>query len=425
MVYAVAKRGFGAGTGNWAALLVGIDAVSDLSRARAANVHAVRVWRLDLCVWSDGIGIVGFHPSNGFRRQDMAREKTNRIPFKAIGFIAVGTAIALYAHNLAFVTCLAGNIYLFLQALLKRQPWRKEWELIAGQAARGDIVFAVAVLCADAAGENSDRVLDAGSGLAGCGANDACIYDLSAITAALDRDGARRFDPGLGFCDMAVDPTGADGKASRARGCWARLRWFRHCCCLFFPMSFAPCLCRAGRLCLRWCMRFCWRCWLHARRAGYKLVWGWRSLDWAAVLLPFYYSAFGEWRRAPYVEADAFLRAQATNGDVILHDNKLAFFPMHLYDRTLPQVFLADPPQSDNDTLAPASQAAMELFPIEFDKAVAGQQRVWFVIYRTAIEEAADAGIPHANLARLDGQISARAGNGLWRPGHHCSMQAR
>jgi hypothetical protein len=75
---------------------------------------------------------------------------------------------------------------------------------------------------------------------------------------------------------------------------------------------------------------------------------------------------------------------------------------MHLYDRALPQVFLADPPQSDNDTFAPASQAAMGLYPIDFEQAVNGKTRVWFVIYQTAIDEAQQLHQPHANLARLD-----------------------
>jgi len=122
----------------------------------------------------------------------------------------------------------------------------------------------------------------------------------------------------------------------------------------------------------------------------------------ALLTLPFYYSAWGEWRRAPFAEANQFLRAHAQADDVILHDNKLSFFPMHFYDRTLPQQFLADPPGSSNDTLARGSQEAMQLFPIEFDVAVRGRTRVWFVIFQTAIDEAAQEGRAHGNLSRLD-----------------------
>lgn len=122
----------------------------------------------------------------------------------------------------------------------------------------------------------------------------------------------------------------------------------------------------------------------------------------ALTLLPFYYAAFGEWRRAPFAETNQFLRAHAQADDLILHDNKLSFFPMHFYDRALPQQFLADPPGSSNDTLARVSQEAMGLFPIEFDVAVRGRARVWFVIFQTALEQAAQDGRAHGNLSRLD-----------------------
>lgn len=122
----------------------------------------------------------------------------------------------------------------------------------------------------------------------------------------------------------------------------------------------------------------------------------------AAMTLPFYYSAWGEWRRAPFAEANRFLRAHAQADDVILHDNKLSFFPMHFYDRTLPQVFLADPAGSSNDTLARGTQEAMDLFPTEFDDAVRGRARVWFVIFQTAIDEAAREGRAHANLTWIE-----------------------
>ncbi|MBM3129827.1 MAG: hypothetical protein FJ009_14540 [Chloroflexi bacterium] len=125
----------------------------------------------------------------------------------------------------------------------------------------------------------------------------------------------------------------------------------------------------------------------------------------AALALPAYYSAFGEWRRAPFDQADRFLRAHAQADDLILHDNKLSFFPMHFYDRVLPQVFLADPPGSSNDTLARGTQAAVNLFPLEFDDAVRGRARAWFVIFQTAIDESAQEGRAHDNLARLDAMM--------------------
>ncbi len=121
--------------------------------------------------------------------------------------------------------------------------------------------------------------------------------------------------------------------------------------------------------------------------------------------LPFLYSEWGDWRRAPFGQADQFLREHVQQGDLILHDNKLAFFPMHLYDRTLPQEFLPDPPGSSNDTLARTSQEAMQLFPVDFDTALNGHSRVWFVIFQTALDQAQEEGHPHGNLSRLDAKL--------------------
>lgn len=122
----------------------------------------------------------------------------------------------------------------------------------------------------------------------------------------------------------------------------------------------------------------------------------------ALLTLPSYYAAFGEWRRAPFAEADQYLRAHMQADDLILHDNKLSFFSMHFYDRDLPQAFLADPPGSSNDTLARGTQEALGLFPVEFDDALRAHARVWFVIFQTAIDEAAQEGRAHGNLSRLD-----------------------
>ncbi len=119
------------------------------------------------------------------------------------------------------------------------------------------------------------------------------------------------------------------------------------------------------------------------------------------ITYPSLYSAWGEWRRAPFAEADEFLRRRAQQGDLVLHDNKLAFFPMHYYDRNLPQAFLPDPPGSSNDTLAPVSQDALGLRPAQFEVVVAEHARVWFVIFQTALDQAQEEGHPHGNLARF------------------------
>ncbi|MGQ9502300.1 MAG: glycosyltransferase family 39 protein [Anaerolineae bacterium] len=97
--------------------------------------------------------------------------------------------------------------------------------------------------------------------------------------------------------------------------------------------------------------------------------------------------------RAPFERVATFLRAHYQVGDVIVHSNKLSFFPVHYYDRTLPQSFIADPPGSPSDTLAYPTQEALGLFAIpDLATAVRGHERVWFVIFRRAMEEYRAAG---------------------------------
>jgi uncharacterized membrane protein len=102
---------------------------------------------------------------------------------------------------------------------------------------------------------------------------------------------------------------------------------------------------------------------------------------------------YARFPRAPFARVAAFLRAHHQGGDVIVHSNKLSFFPTHYYDRTLPQSFVADPPGSPSDTLAYPTQEALGLFAIpDLATAVRGHERVWFVIFRRAVEEYRAAG---------------------------------
>ena len=97
--------------------------------------------------------------------------------------------------------------------------------------------------------------------------------------------------------------------------------------------------------------------------------------------------------RAPFDRVAAFLRAHYQVGDVIVHSNKLSFFPTHYYDRTLPQSFIADPSGSPSDTLAYPTQEAVGLLAApDIAAAVRGHERVWFVIFRRAMEEYRAAG---------------------------------
>ena len=105
---------------------------------------------------------------------------------------------------------------------------------------------------------------------------------------------------------------------------------------------------------------------------------------------------FAQFPRPNFPRAVAFLQQNTAPGDLILHSNKLTFFPMHYYDRALPQSFLADPPGSGSDTLALPTQQVLGLYAAgDVETAVKGANHVWFVIFNKAIEEYAPQTHPH------------------------------
>ncbi len=122
----------------------------------------------------------------------------------------------------------------------------------------------------------------------------------------------------------------------------------------------------------------------------------------ALISLPAQYT-FESFPRSPFQDAADDLAHIVNEGDVIIHDNKLSFFPMHFYQPDLPQDFIADPPGSHNDTFAPESQLAMEIFPVaDLDSAVGNAKHLWFVVFERAIEEYVSIGQPnHPQLSWL------------------------
>lgn len=122
----------------------------------------------------------------------------------------------------------------------------------------------------------------------------------------------------------------------------------------------------------------------------------------ALIGLPALYS-FESFPRSPFQASADDLVDRIGEGDVIIHDNKLSYFPMHFYQPGLPQEFIADPPGSPNDTFAPESQLAMSIFPVaDLDSAVGSAKHVWFIVFERAIEEYASLGQPsHPHLAWL------------------------
>jgi mannosyltransferase len=105
--------------------------------------------------------------------------------------------------------------------------------------------------------------------------------------------------------------------------------------------------------------------------------------------------SYARFPRPPFDDVAVYLRAHYQPADVIVHSNKLTFFPTHYYDRSLPQAFVADEPGSPSDTLAYPTQQALGLFATsDIATATLGHERVWFVVFRRAVEEYRVAGYP-------------------------------
>jgi mannosyltransferase len=113
-------------------------------------------------------------------------------------------------------------------------------------------------------------------------------------------------------------------------------------------------------------------------------------------------ASFQDFPRSPFAQAGAFLSAHMVQNEVVLHDNKLSYLPMHYYWPDLPQKFLADEPGSPNDTFALASQAAMDIYPVpDLANAIGSSNRIFFVVFQETIAEYYAAGQSHPQLASL------------------------
>ncbi|HUW95528.1 MAG TPA: glycosyltransferase family 39 protein [Anaerolineae bacterium] len=107
--------------------------------------------------------------------------------------------------------------------------------------------------------------------------------------------------------------------------------------------------------------------------------------------------------RSPFREANAYLSERYVAGDVVVHDSKLSFFPSHYYDRGLAQEYVGDVPGSPTDTLALPTQEVLGLLgKPDMSTAVGDAERVWFVVFQRALDEAAELGEVNRNMAWLE-----------------------
>ncbi len=110
--------------------------------------------------------------------------------------------------------------------------------------------------------------------------------------------------------------------------------------------------------------------------------------------------------RPPFQEAVSYLRNYVGSADVVVHTNKLTYFPMHVYGPDVSGVFLADPAGSPQDTLALPTQEAMGIFATaSIAEGVGEAERVWLVYFPREMEEVGASEGEHPALAWLEGRF--------------------
>lgn len=122
----------------------------------------------------------------------------------------------------------------------------------------------------------------------------------------------------------------------------------------------------------------------------------------AAISLPSHY-LYDQFPRSPYRQVTTYLEGQVQPGERVIHDTKLSYFPCHFYAPDLPQVFIADPPGSPNDTFEPGSQQAMQIFPQpDLPAAVGESNEIYFITFSQTFNEYQAMGLAeHPSIAWL------------------------
>jgi hypothetical protein len=117
----------------------------------------------------------------------------------------------------------------------------------------------------------------------------------------------------------------------------------------------------------------------------------------------FHHVTYAGFPYAPFSDLAAQLQARREPGDLILHSSKLSMLPMVYYDRQLAQGYIADPPGTGIDTLAPSTQKVLRLEASEdITSAIGNADRLWFLIFSESNQEYVRAGHPrHPHLSYL------------------------
>jgi 4-amino-4-deoxy-L-arabinose transferase-like glycosyltransferase len=115
-----------------------------------------------------------------------------------------------------------------------------------------------------------------------------------------------------------------------------------------------------------------------------------------------YYSYRG-FPYAPFEELNIHL-SEIPSGEAIIHSNKISALPASYYDPSIEHRYLADPPGSGSDTLAPATQQVLDLIAERSIETAAGRASgLWLVMFpREESDYQAQGYLMHPDLEWLD-----------------------
>lgn len=119
------------------------------------------------------------------------------------------------------------------------------------------------------------------------------------------------------------------------------------------------------------------------------------------ISLPSYYS-FKEFPRSDFSSVSSFLTNETENKALILHDNKLSYFPVEFYAPDLNQIYLADEPGSENDTLAIESQKALGYMAVEDIRNINFSDQLYYVDFEKVESEYQKLGIENPKMVFLN-----------------------
>jgi len=119
------------------------------------------------------------------------------------------------------------------------------------------------------------------------------------------------------------------------------------------------------------------------------------------ISLPEFYN-YQSFPRSSFREATTFIQTDGIGEKIILHDNKLSYFPMMYYDNYLPQFYLADFKGTENDTLDLTSQRVLGHIAINDISTFDLQKEILFITFQQTEMEFENLGIANPNMTYLE-----------------------